>query len=133
MKRNAATRRAERADFAAYREWLGAIPAICCVSGRLAQDLCHIRHHTGMGIKPPPWEALPLAREYHNRQETLGAAFFSRIGVADPIREAGELWAIYNGRDKLGADAAAWADARLRAIRDNVDQRALAELMEKAA
>lgn len=129
MKRNAAIRRTEHAQFAAYREWLGAIPATCVVSGGIAEDLCHIRHHTGMGIKPPPWEALPLARKYHTRQETLGAGFFSRLGIADPVREAGEIYAIYNAREFLGGDAAAWVEARLRALQARVSRDELERLM----
>jgi len=128
MKRNATRRRQEHALFAGYREWLGALPATCVVSGQPAVDLAHIRNHTGAAMKPPPWHCLPMAREYHDRQETMGLEFFTAIGIANPIREAEEMFAIYNTRDLISA--AEWASARLLAIRAQVVPEKLQLLME---
>lgn len=138
MKRSAATKSAERDVLDHYREWADSM-AYCVVTQYVfGVDWVHIRNledhdgelirvPTGMGRKPEPWKCLPLHRRLHRVQEN-NPLFFVELGLANPLREAAELFAIW--RDQR--DASQWA-ARIAAIHDAIDQEKALDMWARAA
>lgn len=125
MKRSASIRRAESRQLDAYRAWAAPL-AFCLATGRPDAQMAHIRHFTGAGIKPPPQHVLPLCQEAHKVQETR-RKFWPEIGIADPVREAEELFRIWEVRD------ASWWSARLSTLHEAVNREAVARLLRIAA
>lgn len=125
MKRNAATRRAEKVIERDYREWAAPM-AHCVATGRVDGDWCHLRWFTGAGIKPMPCHMLPLCRELHRIQET-DRSFFEFIGIRYPFAHAEQLFEIYERRDATG-----WA-IRLGEIQDMVSRERVMELLARKA
>ena len=125
MKRSAAIRRSEARQLDAYRAWAAPL-AFCLATGRPDAQMAHIRCFTGAGIKPPPQHVLPLCQEAHSIQETR-RTFWPEIGVAEPTREAEELFRIWEARD------AAWWQARLTALHEQIDREAVARLLRRVA
>lgn len=125
MKRSAAARRAESRQLDAYRAWAAPL-AFCLATGRPDAQMAHIRRFTGAGIKPPPQHVLPLCQEAHKVQETR-RTFWPEIGIVDPVREAEELFRIWEARD------AAWWQARLSALHETIDREAVARMLRIAA
>lgn len=119
-KRNAKTRRSEKAIEEKLKEWLWQNDmGQCFLSGRPDCDLIHARIFTGAGIKPPPWHTMPLARPLHNVQETGGGTFWQFVRLPDPIDWTVRLYDCFKARDPSSAQAL-MADMQDRADRDSM-------------
>ena len=104
MKRNAATRRRDRAIERAYRAFIEPMAfCVCCGPSVPAVDLAHIRGHAQGYMKPPPWHTLPLCRRCHDMQET-NRQFWTPFSVSEAQWEAENLFYFWEVRN----DPAAW-------------------------
>lgn len=104
MKRNAATRRKDKAVERGYRAFIAPMAfCVCCGPSVRAVDLAHIRGHAQGYMKPDPCHTLPLCRLCHERQET-NRAFFAPLTVQEIRAEAECLFYEWEVKD----DAAGW-------------------------